>query len=70
MSLRGEQFCDLIYHFYLQRVERIRKFPEGINTDKHWKASQVFRQMGMFFILRAIVLEVRWFGYLPRLQIS
>jgi len=35
----GEQFCDLYYTTFTYGVwNGIRKFPEGINTDKHWES--------------------------------
>ena len=35
----GEQFCDLYYTTLTYGVwNGIRKFPEGINTDKHWES--------------------------------
>ena len=35
----GEQFCDLYYTTFTFGVwNGIRKFPEGINTDKHWES--------------------------------
>lgn len=36
---KGEQFCDLYYTTFTYGVwNGIRKFPEGINTDKHWES--------------------------------
>lgn len=38
-ELTGEQFCDLYYTTFTYGVwNGIRKFPEGINTDKHWES--------------------------------
>ena len=35
----GEQFCDLYYTTFTYGVwNGIRKFPEGVNTDKHWES--------------------------------